>query len=94
MPQFISVSSVIQLCPTLCDSMKHSMPGLPVHQKSMSRHKPMYIESVMPCNHLILGSPLLLLPSIFFSIRVFSPVNSSHQMAKVLEFQLQHHSFQ
>ena len=52
------------------------------------------IKSVEPSSHLILGSPLLLLPSIFFSIRVFSPVNSSHQMAKVLEFQLQHHSFQ
>ena len=34
--------------------------------------KPMSIESVMPCNHLILGRPLLLLPSIFPSIRVFS----------------------
>ena len=48
----------------------------------------------MPSNSLILCCPLLLLPSIFPSIRVFSSVSSSHQMAKVLEFQLQHQSFQ
>ena len=57
--------------------------------------KLMSIEIVMPSNHLILCSPLLLLPSIFPSIRVFFQwVSSSHQVAKVLEFQLQHQSFQ
>ena len=45
------------------------MPGLPVHHQLP---KPMSIESVMPSNHLILCHPLLLLPSIFPSIRVFS----------------------
>ena len=51
--------------------------------------KLMSIELVMPSNHLILCHPLLLLPSIFPSFSVFSkPVNSSHQVAKVLEFQL------
>ena len=54
--------------------------------------KLMSIESVMPSNHLILCSPLLLLPSIFPSIRVFS--NGPAQVAKVLELQLQHQSFQ
>ena len=49
-------------------------------------------SSNMPSNHLILCHPLLLLPSIFPSIRVFS--NESHQVAKVLELQLQHQSFQ
>jgi len=48
------------------------------------------IESVMPSNHLILCCLLFLLRSIFPSIRV----SSSHQVAKVLEFQLQHQSFQ
>ena len=48
----------------------------------------------MPSNHLILLHPLLLLPSVFPSIRVFSTVSSSHQVAKVLEFQLQLQSFQ
>ena len=52
--------------------MNHSTPGLPVHHYSQSLSKPMSIESVMPSNHLILGHPLLLLPSIFPSIRVFS----------------------
>ena len=52
-------------------------------------------ESVMSSNHLILCHPLLLLPSTFSSIRVFfQRVSSLHQMAKVLEFQLQHESFQ
>ena len=51
----------------------------------------MSIESVMPSNHLILCCPLLLLPSIFPSIRVFfQQVGSSHQVAKVSELQLQH----
>ena len=55
----------------------------------------MFIESVMPSNHLILCCPLLLLPSIFPSIRVlFNESVSWHQVAKVLEFQLQHQSFQ
>ena len=53
----------------------------------------MSIKSVMPSNHLILYCPLLLLLSIFPSIRVFSN-ESSHQVAKVLEIQLQHQSFQ
>jgi len=52
----------------------------------------MSIVSVMPSNHLILCRPLLLLPSIFPSVRVFS--NESAQVAKVLEFQLQHQSLQ
>ena len=53
--------------------------------------KLMSVESVMPPNHLILCRPLLLLPSIFPSIK---GVTSSHQVAKALEFQLQHQSFQ
>ena len=57
--------------------------------------KLMSIESVMPSNHFILCHPLLLSPSIFPSIRVFSNwVSSLHQVAKLLEFQLQHQFFQ
>ena len=59
---------------------------------SWSLLKLMSIESVMPFNNLILCRPLLLLPPIPPSIRVFS--TSSHELAKVLEFQLQHQSFQ
>ena len=68
----IQFSSVAQSCPTLCDPMNRSTPGLPVITNSQSPPKPMSIESVMPSNHLILCRPLLLLPSIFPSIRVFS----------------------
>ena len=59
---------------------------------SQSLPKFMSTELVMPSNHLILCHLLLLLPSIFPSIRVFS--KESHQVAKVLELQLQYKSFQ
>ena len=65
-------SSVAQLCPTLCNPMDHSMPGFPVHHHLPEFTQLMSIESVMPSNHLILCCPLLFLPSIFPSIRVFS----------------------
>ena len=65
-------SSTAQSCLTLCDPMDCSTPGLPVHHHTQSLLKLMSIESVMPSNHLILCCPLLLLPSIFPSIRVFS----------------------
>ena len=65
-------SSVAQLCPTLCDSMNRSTPGLPVHYQLPSLLKLMSVESVMPSNHLILCRSLLLLLSILPSIRVFS----------------------
>ena len=57
--------------------------------------KLMSIESMMAYNHLILCCPLLLLPSIFYQHQgLFQWVRSSHQVAKVLELQLQHQSFQ
>ena len=55
----------------------------------------MSIELVMPSNHLLLCHPVLLLPSIFLSFRVFSNgLALRHVVAKVLELQLQHQSFQ
>ena len=54
----------------------------------------MSIELVMPSSHLILCRPLLLLPPIPPSIRVFSNESTLHEVAKILEFQLQHQSFQ
>ena len=66
-------SSVAQLCPTLCDPMDCSTPGFLVHhQLPEFVLKLMSIQSVMLSNHLLLCHPLLLLPSIFPSIRVFS----------------------
>ena len=74
-------------------------PWTTAHQVSLSFTisrsllKLMSIKSVMPSNRLLLCCPFLLLPSIFPSIRVFSN-ESSHQVAKVLDLQLQHQSFQ
>ena len=68
----VQFSSVTQSCPTLCNIMACSMPGLPVHRQLPEFTQVMFTESVMPSNHLILCRPLLLLPSIFPSIRVFS----------------------
>ena len=65
-------SSVTHSYLTLCDPMNHSMPGLPVHHQLPGSLKFMSVESVMPSSHLILCHPLLLLPSIPPSIRVFS----------------------
>ena len=64
--------SVAKICPTLCDPIDYSMPGLPVHHQLQSLLKLMSIESVMQANHLILCHPLHLPPSVFPSIRVFS----------------------
>ena len=65
-------SSVAQLCPTLCNAMGWSMSGFPGHHQLLDLLKLMSITSVMPSNHLILCCLLLLPPSIFPSIRVFS----------------------
>ena len=56
----------------LCDPMDCSMPGFPAITSSWSLLKLISIESMMPSNHLIFCRPLLLLPSIFPSIRIFS----------------------
>ena len=68
----VQFSSVAQSCPTVCDTMNPSTPGLPVHHQLPSSLKLMSIESVMPSSHLILCHPLLLMPPIPPSIRVFS----------------------
>ena len=68
----VQFSSVAQLCPTLCDLMNHSTPASLSITNSQSPPKPMSVGSVMPSNHLIICRPLLLMPSIFPTIRVFS----------------------
>ena len=67
----VQFSSVTESCPTLCNPMNHSTPGLPVHHQLPELAHIMSITPVRPSNHLILCHPLLL-PSIFRSIRVFS----------------------
>ena len=74
----VQFGSAAQSCPTLCDPMNSSMPGLPVHHQLPEFLKLMSIESVMPSSHLILCHPLLLLPPIPPSIRVFSNESNLH----------------
>ena len=69
-------SLVAQSCLTLCNAM-NCQPSLSI-TNSWSLSKLMSIESVMPSNHLILCCPLLLLPSIFASIRVFYNESALH----------------
>ena len=75
-------------------------PWIAAHQpflsitNSWSSLKLKSIESVMPSSHLILCRPFLLLPPIPPSMSLFQWVNSSHEVSKVLEFQIQHHSLQ
>ena len=68
--QFSSVQ--LLSCLTLCNPMNRSMPGLPVHHQLPESTQTHVHELVMTSNHLILCRPLLLLPSIFPGIRVFS----------------------
>ena len=92
----IQFSSVAQSCPTLCDPMNRSMSGLPVHHQlpestQIHAHRIGH-ELMMPSSQLILFvSSCLQYPPALGS---FQWVNSSHEVAKVLEFQLQHESFQ
>ena len=70
--EIFQFSSVSQSYLTFCDPMDYSIPGLPVHHQLPEFTQTLSIESVMPSNHLILCHPLLLPPSIFPSLRVFS----------------------
>ena len=71
-------SSVAQSCPTLCNPMNCRTPAFLSISNSQSPPNPMSIVSVMPSNYLLLCHPLLLLPSIFPSIRVFSNESALH----------------
>ena len=74
----IQFSSVAQSCPTLCNCMDCSTPGLPVHHQLPEFTQTHVHQVVMPSSSLILCHPLLLLPSIFSSIRVFSNESALH----------------
>ena len=72
--------SVAQQCLTFCNPMDCSMPGFPVRHHPSRLLKLLSIESVMPSNHLVLCRPLLLLPSIFLSLRILSNESALHIM--------------
>ena len=71
-------SSVAQSCPTLSNPMDCSMPGLPVHHQLPEFTQTHLYQVVMQSNHIILCRPLLLPPSIFPNIRVFSKESALH----------------
>ena len=89
------IRSVAQSCPTLFDPMNSSTPGLPVHHQLLEftqTHVHWVSDAIQPSHPLSSPSPPAPNPSQHQSL--FQWVNSSHEVAKVLEFPLQHHSFQ
>ena len=91
----VQFSSVTQSCPTLCDPMNCSTPGLPVHQQHpefTQTHGHRVSDAIQSSHPLFSPSPPAPNPSQHQSL--FQWVNSSHEVARVLEFQLYHHSFQ
>ena len=85
----IQFSLVIQSYPNLCDPMDCSTPGLPVHHQLpefAQTHVHWVGEAIQPSHPLWSPSPP--------GFNLFQWVSSSHQLAKALEFQLQHQSFQ
>ena len=91
----VQFSSVAQSCPTLCNPMYCSTPGLPVHHQlpefTQTRiHR--VTDAIQPSHpH---SSPSSSAPNPSQHQSIFQWVNSSHEVAKVLKFQLWHHSFQ
>ena len=93
--QWIQFTSVSQLCPTLYDPMNHSTPGLPVHHQlleSTQTHVHRVGDAIQSSHPL--SSPSLPALNLSQHQGLFKWVNSLHQVAKVLEFQLQHQSLQ
>ena len=88
-------SSVNQLCLTLWDLVNHSTPGLPVHHQLpefTQTHVHRVRDAIQPSHPLSSPSPPA--PNLSHHQSLFQWVSSSHEVAKVLEFQLQDHSFQ
>ena len=91
----VQFSSVTQSYRTLCDPMSHSMPALPVHHQlpeSTQSHVHWVGDAIQPSHPLSSLSPPT--PNLSQHQGLFKWASSSHQVAKVLEFQLQHQSFQ
>ena len=88
-------SSVTQSCPTLCHPMNRSMPGLPVHHKlpEFTQTRVHRVGDAIQLSH-PLSSPSPPAPNPSQHQGLFQWVNSSHEVAKVLEFQFQHQSYQ
>ena len=92
---WITISSFAQSCPTIQDPMDHSTPGLPVYHQLpefTQTHVHWVGDVIQPSHPLSPPSPHAL--NLSQHQGPFKWVSSSHQVAKVLEFQLQHQSFQ
>ena len=82
-------SSVAQSCPTLCDPMIHSTPGLPVHYQLpefTQTHIHRVCDAIQPSHPLSFPFPRA--PNTSQHQSLFQWVNTSHEVAKILEFQL------
>ena len=93
--EWFQFSSVAQSCLTFCDPMDCSMPGLPVYHQFAElaqAHVHRVGDAIQPSHPLSCPSPPAFSLSQYQCL--FQWVSSSHQVAKVLEFQLQHQSFQ
>ena len=93
--QLSSISSVVQSCPTLCNSMNHSTPGLALHHKLLEftqTHAHQVGDAIQPSHPLSSPSPAA--PNLSQHQSLFKWDNFSHEVANVLEFQLQYQSFQ
>ena len=91
----VQFSSVAQSCLTLCDPMNCSTPALPVHHQLpefTQTHVHRVSDTIQPSHPLSSHSPPT--PNHSQHQGLFQWVNSLHEVAKVLEFQLEHHSFQ
>ena len=89
----VQFSSVTQSCPTLCDLMNRSMPGLPVHHQLMESTQTHvhWVSDAIQLSH-PLSSPSPPALNLSQHHRLFQWVSSLHEVAKVLEFQFQHQS--
>ena len=91
----VQFSSVAQSCPTLCNPMDCSTPGFPVHHQLpelAQTHVHQVDDAIQPSYPLSSPSPLTF--NLSQHQGLFKGISFSHQVAKVLEFQLQHQSFQ
>ena len=92
-PTINQFSSIVQSYPTLCYPMDYSSPGFPVHCQLLElalTHVHQVGDTIQPCDPLLFPSPF----NLSQHQGLFQWVSYSHQVAKVLEFQLQHQSFQ
>ena len=93
--EYNNIVQLLKSCLTLCDPMNHSTPGLPVHHQLpefTQTHVHLDGDAIQPSHPLSSPSPPAPNPSQHQG--VFQSVNSSHEVVKVLEFQLQHQPFQ